>query len=273
MEYKDIISSDKEERPQHFKFLLHKNKDIIGPFLNPDLTKQSIEFGPYISDSLVPVSKDKTNVLFAGCSITVACGLNDIKKSWSYKLYDQINEHNPCSGYFNVGLSGGSTIEIILNVFKYISKYGYPDYIFILFPNYGRDWFKFNTFRGLDGTLVEIFIFNLYSILEDMCKNNNVKLFSTGWSDLVPGVTDFIDTYIPDFEEYMHRMMKDSFNTYYQINKERFTKNTFDFIQNNDQNMTIVGSDNTHPSEAVHYAWFKEAVYRIKEVEDVDNGN
>ena len=28
MEYKDIIINDKEERPQHFKFLLHKNKDI-----------------------------------------------------------------------------------------------------------------------------------------------------------------------------------------------------------------------------------------------------
>jgi predicted TIM-barrel fold metal-dependent hydrolase len=67
--------------------------------------------------------------------------------------------------------------------------------------------------------------------------------------------------------------MKDSFNTYYQINKERFAKNTFDFIQNNDKDMTIFGSDKTHPSEAVHYAWFKEAMYRIKEVENVNNGN
>lgn len=270
MNYKDIMDKDKQERPQHFKFLLHKNKDIIGPFLDKDLNKL---LNSEVSDKFITNHNNKTHLLFAGCSITVACGLNSVKQSWSYKVYDQINKDAPCSGYFNVGLSGGSPIEIMFNILKYIGKYGNPDYIFILFPNFGRDWYKFNTFTGLEGKLVETFIFNIYSILEDICNKNNIKLFSTTWADLVPGVTDFIDTYIPDFEMYMHKMMKESFKTYHQINKSRFAENTFYFIDSNDPSMSIIGNDDTHPSEAVHYGWFKEFMYMIKESDNVDNGN
>jgi len=143
MNYKDIMDNDKTTRPQHFKYLLHKNKDIIGPFLDSNLNKK--DHNNYISDKLKTVDPRKTNILFAGCSITVGCGVNDIKKSWSYKLYNKMNKDNECSGYFNIGCSGFSSIEIMINVLKYIAKYGCPDFIFILFPNWGRDWHKFNT--------------------------------------------------------------------------------------------------------------------------------
>jgi hypothetical protein len=36
--------------------------------------------------------------------------------------------------------------------------------------------------------------------------------------------------------------------------------------------MTIVGTDGSHPSEAVHHAWYKEFLYRMGDV-NVNNGN
>ena len=217
-------------------------------------------------------------MLFSGCSITVGCGLDNIKKSWSYKLYNERNLAKNLGGYFNVGCSGASPIEIVFNVLKYIAKYGCPDYIFILFPNFGRDWYKFNTFNSdekiKDGQLIDIFIFNLYSILEDICKTNNAKLFSTSWVDLVEGITDYIQLNSPPFfEEHMHSTMMNSFKTYYKIDKKRFAENVYSFIQDNDKTMGIIGNDGSHPSEAVHYAWFKEAEFQLKEAINVDNGN
>jgi hypothetical protein len=276
MTYEDIINNDKITRPQHYRYLLHKNKDMIGPFLNNDLTK--IENNYFVSDTFKPIEKNKKNMLFAGCSITVGCGLDNIKKSWSYKLYNERNLAKNLGGYFNVGCSGASPIEIILNILKYIAKYGCPDYIFILFPNFGRDWYKFNTFNGdekiKDGQLVDIFIFNLYSILEDICKTNNAKLFSTSWVDPVEGITDYIQLNSPPFfEEHMHLTMMNSFKTYYKIDKKRFAENVYSFIQDNDKAMGIIGNDGSHPSEAVHYAWFKEAEFQLQEAINVDNGN
>ena len=276
MNYKDIMDNDKTTRPQHFKYLLHKNKDIIGPFLDSNLNKK--DHNNYISDKLKTVDPRKTNILFAGCSITVGCGVNDIKKSWSYKLYNKMNKDNECSGYFNIGCSGFSSIEIMINVLKYIAKYGCPDFIFILFPNWGRDWHKFNTsHKSMDdiknGEILDIFVFNLYSILEDICKTNNAKIFSTSWSDPIPGITDFINVDLQKFETYMNKTMKESFDSYYDVDKERFSKNVFWFIQNKEKYMTIIGNDGTHPSEAVHYAWFKEAEFQLQEAINVDNGN
>jgi len=276
MEYKDIINQDRQTRPQHFKYLLHKNKNIIGPFLDANLNK--INHHNYISDKLKMVDPNKTNILFAGCSITVGCGVNDIKKSWSYKLYNKMNKDNDCSGYFNIGCSGFSPIEIMVNILKYIAKYGCPDFIFILFSNWGRDWHKFNTAlapmnRVENGEILDIFVFNLYSILEDICKTNNAKIFSTSWSDPIPGITDFINIDLQNFEIHMNKTMKESFDSYYCVDKKRFTENVYSFIQENDKTMTIIGNDGTHPSEAVHYAWFKEAEFQLQEAINVDHGN
>jgi hypothetical protein len=276
MNYKDIMNNDKTTRPQHFKYLLHKNKDIMAHFLDADL--KEVETDVYVSDRLQTLKAGKLNVLFSGCSITVGCGVNHIRKSWSYKLYDEINKKNLCSGYFNIGSSGASPIEIMINTLKYIAKYGCPDFIFILFPNWGRDWYKFNTnYKSMDdiksGEILDIFVFNLYSILEDICKSNNAKIFSTSWSDPIPGITDFINVDLQKFETYMNKTMKDSFDSYYDVDKERFSKNVFWFIQNKEKNMTIIGNDGTHPSEAVHYAWFKEAEFQLQEAINVDNGN
>jgi hypothetical protein len=268
--YKKIIKQQEKITPQFFKYLLKKDKDIMGPFLKPNL--EPAFYGQYFSDFFTKSHNDKKHLLFAGCSITAGCGVDDIKKTWSFKLYEDVNKKEECSGYYNVSLSGGSPIEILLNVFKYIAKYSDPDYIFILFSNYGRDWNKFNTNIGRDGEIVDIFVYNLYSILDEYCKNKNIKLITTSWVDTVPGVTDFIHLDIQDYEIKTHNSMKDSFDTYYQIDNKRFADNTFKYIQDADTYMTIVGTDGSHPSEAVHHAWYKEFLYRMDDV-NVNNGN
>jgi hypothetical protein len=266
--YKEIIKKQKKDNPQHFRYLLKKDKNIIGPFLGPNL--EEVYHNGYVSDSFTTNHNNKKHLLFAGCSITAGCGVDDIRKSWSFKLYDEINKKESCSGYFNASLSGGSPIEIVLNVLKYISKYGNPDYIFIFLSNYGRDFNKFNTNYSID--IVEIFFYNLYSILDNYCKLHNIKLITTSWVDTVPGVTDFIHLDMQDYEIKVHNSMKDSFNTYYQIDNKRFADNTFKYIQDAETYMTIVGTDGSHPSEAVHHAWYKEFLYRMDDV-NVNNGN
>ena len=268
--YKRIIEQQKKDTPQYFQHLLTKDKDIVGPFLKSN--SESNLYNYYFSDNFTKIHNNKKHLLFAGCSITAGCGVDNIKKSWSYKVYDEINKKEKCSGYFNVSLSGGSPIEILLNVFKYIAKYSDPDYIFILFSNYGRDWNKFNTNDGRDGTIVDLFVYNLYSILDSYCKNKNIKLITTSWVDTVPGVTDFIYLGIKDYEIKTHNDMKESFDTYYQIDNKRFADNTFRYIQDVDPSMTILGNDSSHPSEAAHHAWFIEFLDRT-EYTDANNGN
>lgn len=262
--YKEIIKEQKRKNPEFFKHMLKKDKDVIGPFLNDN--SESNFYNYYFSDPFTKIHNNK-HLLFAGCSITAGCGLDNIKKSWSYKLYNEINNKEKCSGYFNASLSGGSPVEIILNVLKYISKYSDPDYIFILFSNYGRDWNKFNTNNGVDNSIVDIFFYNLYSILDNYCTNKNIKLITTSWVDTVAGVTDFIYLNIYDYEIATHNSNKNSFDSYYQINNKRFAENTFKYIKEVDPTLTIIGNDGSHPSEAVHYAWYKEFLYRMEEVD------
>jgi hypothetical protein len=271
--YKKIIKNQKENNPELFYYLLTRSKDITKPFLI-DKTKDSElndDYG-YFTDSFTTNHHNKKHLLFAGCSITAGCGVNSITDSWSFKLYNDLNQNKDCSGYFNVSIAGGAPIEILLNVLKYIANYGNPDYIFILFSNYGRDWNKFNKENNKNGIISEMFVINLYGILHSYCKLNNIKLITTSWVDTVPGITDFIHLDIQDLEIAMHKDMIKNFNSYYQIDNKRFAENTFKYIQDADTYMTIVGTDGSHPSEAVHHAWYKEFLYRMGDV-NVNNGN
>lgn len=236
--------------------LLIQSKDIIGPYLNQDLSL--IIDHNYVSDKFIDKHEGK-HILFAGCSITVGCGLNTVKKTWAYRLYENIKKENKCSGFFNASLSGASAMDIIINILKYIAKYGNPDYIFIMFPNYGRDFLSFKNDK-----IIKNYLFNFYYILEEICKNNNIILRTTGWSDIVEGVTHYFELLPKGFDEDVINMFNKSFNTYFNIDKNRFAENTFWYINNIDSSLSIIGNDNSHPSEAVHYAWFKEFIDQLE---------
>ena len=72
MTYEDIINNDKVTRPQHYRYLLHKNKDIIGPFLNNDLTK--IENNYFISETFKPIEKNKKICCFLDALLLLGVG-------------------------------------------------------------------------------------------------------------------------------------------------------------------------------------------------------
>ena len=74
----------------HNGSLLTQTKDILGPYLDKDL--KNIVDHNYVSDKFISIDKSKHNILFAGCSVTVGCGLDTVKKTWAYKLYEYKQE-------------------------------------------------------------------------------------------------------------------------------------------------------------------------------------
>lgn len=82
----------------------------------------------------------KTDVVYAGCSVTYGVGVS-IENIWGNVLSKKLNLSST-----NLSKPGSSTEQIVKNVFKYFSNFGHPEYVFCLFPNYGRYFFP------VDGT-------------------------------------------------------------------------------------------------------------------------
>lgn len=155
--------------------------------------------------------------MFAGCSETVGEG-SIINDSWSHMLYNKILKSSKCSGFFSLGIGGGSWIDICSLIMQYIDKYGCPDYIFINFPNIGRylqyiDKNNYNVEKNgvyryalyykddvsnikhikkigttnFSLTEQDYIYFSLYiRLFENFCKEKNIKLFWGTWSkDLI----------------------------------------------------------------------------------------
>jgi len=148
--------------------------------------------------------------LFAGCSETEGAA-NRLEDTWSKALYDKISESKDLSGFYSVAKSGLNNSSIIKNIFTYISNFGLPEAIFVLFTDeyrflcwseeekeYSYKYTALNTnvaSRALGkknvvkrGDMVnEIKISHAYSIilisiLEDFCKINNIKLYWSSWA-------------------------------------------------------------------------------------------
>ena len=83
------------------------------------------------------IHHDKEHILFAGCSETEGVGGN-LDSCWSHMLYSELLKEKELSGFFNLGRAGWGYDRIISNIMSYISIYGKPDKLFMLFPNLGR---------------------------------------------------------------------------------------------------------------------------------------
>lgn len=81
-----------------------------------------------------------TEALFAGCSVTYGVGVS-IENIWGNVLSKKLGVSAT-----NLSKPGSSTEQIVKNIFKYFSNFGHPEYLFCLFPNYGRYFFP------VDGT-------------------------------------------------------------------------------------------------------------------------
>lgn len=168
---------------------------------------------------------NKEHILFAGCSISAGIGI-DLKDTWCYKVHQNFKE---TSGYFNISLPGGSISEIVFNVFKYISKYGNPNFIFILLPNIARD------LRYIKENFINQFVYNEYLSLNLYCKSNNIKLITSSWSP-----------------KELSDVLKD-FSTFFEAD----TSSMYQYEG------TIIAEDKKHPGTAIHSFWHNEFKDRI----------
>ena len=87
-------------------------------------------------------SLSKDNYLYAGCSYTFGTGV-PLDFCWAAQLNKSLGKQN----FFNLGVTGGSTHRIIVNVLNYIKSYGSPKGIFILFPDLTRTDIFIDSYR------------------------------------------------------------------------------------------------------------------------------
>lgn len=168
-------------------------KQNIHPFVHrylPLEQENELNTTGYRSDNFL-TNHDGKHILFSGCSNTFGFGLNK-EEMWSKILYDKINKDIKCSGYFNLSAPGGGIQIIISNLFKYFKEFGNPDYIFLNLPEHVRfmayikelkSYTKI-TFETKDVELEQFFSiinYQYYLMLEQYCRANNIKLYSTSW--------------------------------------------------------------------------------------------
>lgn len=143
---------------------------------------------------------DGFHILFAGCSQTEGVGGN-IEDNWTKILYNKLqNNGNILSGYYNIAKSGFGWQSIIHNAIVYFNKYGFPDYLLVLLPNFCRyfEWIEESRhyrysqkyIKGENSEVIatekeyfeQLINFHIsWKLFEEYCKTNNVKLVWTTW--------------------------------------------------------------------------------------------
>ena len=213
----------------------------------PEEHDQKLEIDPRVEyklnnyahrcDDFSTLDKDKTNILFAGCSSTFGHSLPE-KYIWSKKLYDALPLEN--KGPFNsIGIPGAGIERIVSNIFKYCNQFGNPDYIFIAHADFTREIvyssetdefinkihldYSDNSLRSdKDFDFYLMYKFQLlYRMLEIYCRINNIRLISLSWDNVTLDRASkmFPDTFInTKLDLYNHAK---SFN-YDLVDKEDF---------------------------------------------------
>lgn len=77
----------------------------------------------------------KRHVLFAGCSQTEGVG-GQLETTWSWLLSKLIK----ADGFYSLARAGYGWQKIISSFMIYTSKYGFPEYLFVLLPNINRKY-------------------------------------------------------------------------------------------------------------------------------------
>lgn len=220
----------------------------------------------YRCDEFTDVHKGK-HILFSGCSVTYGIGL-DTDEIWSQKLFNKISKDEVVSGYFNLGVSGMGPMEIVSSIYKYIKRFGKPDYIFLnipdpyrvyLYDNHEEKYFytQFD-FQG-DSKLYQdaghpkfilsrsftMIAYQYLMMLEEYCKTNNIFLSYVNWSRHPELIND-----------------SDLANLY-RYSEEELEKYITEYLDNNPLDKNIATArDGKHLGTGPHYAW-SEMLYNI----------
>lgn len=210
------------------------------------------------------------HILFAGCSNTYGQGI-PAELVWANKLYKKISETEKVSGYFNIGFIGATTIEVIMQTYLYIEKYGAPDVIFALLPDTHREitkvfkWqflkemmdqhgktaqVKISEYLNADHiNLVAIFMYNNFY---KFCKENGIKLYSLSWAG--PAKDDKLKTYTYEVDprDHMHGLHEFEWDDLYA--------HAFEWKDNNKDSIyadfNLIALDDDHYGIGIHDFWY-----------------
>jgi hypothetical protein len=215
----------------------------------------------YRCDEFIKTHINK-HILFSGCSNTYGIGLKK-EEVWAHRVYNNINELEGCSGYFNIGLSGNNIINSILNIFKYCKKFGNPNVIFINLPSQNR-FFDFdkseNKYRIVENltlskthSIEKLMFYNYYFMLEQYCNANNIKLFSFTW-DIYDEY--FIKNKTNKFYESVNTIFKKhNFKSFYYIDKHDMANNLFLLKKEHNNKFFDTARDKMHKGTGTHIYW------------------
>lgn len=202
-----ITSEWNEDRPEILKIHNYKKYEHeIKPHFEYKINRHGFR-----SQHFKNLNKEDINILYSGCSWTFGMGLPE-EYMWTSILSNKLKSLNDKNiESFNIGYRAFSIGLIIKNVMSFIRTYGKPNYLFIVFPDSGRDFIfnKYNnSYSAVDPRYFE-YISEFYSdyaksynyetnilkycelikMLEDFCIESNIKFLWTTW-------------YYPDYEIY-----------------------------------------------------------------------
>ncbi len=193
----EIDSADGQCNPYEEYDLTHAERIDFKIKPEKNLTYKMNNYG-HRSDDFEILDKNKTNILFAGCSITFGDALPH-QYRWSEFLYKDLEFENK-GPYQSLGFLGGGADKIVVNIMKYCVKFGNPDIIFILYSDFSRqtkyvkESKQFRSMIEIDYSTNpisleseeqahQLFIQtqNYIRILEMYCKMNNITLITSSW--------------------------------------------------------------------------------------------
>jgi len=205
-------------------------------------------------DDFNVLNKNKTNILFAGCSATFGQGLPD-KFRWSRRVYNSLTFDD--KGDFHcLGIMGASVEVLVTNIIKYCLEFGNPNIICISFSDFTRetlydydaDMFRLqNHARYGDEDYWKITVESkdilyrllvkfkqFYSLLEAYCISHGIKLYSTSW-----------DIHTGNFGENLNLK---TFKKIKTVKPEDIIKKIYDDPEYSDhQDIFGIGTDKAHP--------------------------
>lgn len=216
---------------------------------------------------------DGEHIIFAGCSNTFGKG-TEYKDTWAYQVYEEISQTRKTSGYYNLGLNAGTIIEIIFQIFAYISKYGKPDTIFLFLPEVERD----DEFFIFPNKHTDPMVFRIYDMLDKFCKVSNTKLIASTWIVNYPSMWDSLKqnkTVHGNFpqklersevrnEETMFDPFTKNFTSFKMLDNKKFIQDVFEYSldHKDDPNLYVAKDTGRHFGSSIHYAWKKQFLER-----------
>jgi len=209
---------------------------------------------------------DGLHILFAGCSNTFGDG-TPLELLWSYKLYRAISEEYKTSGYYNIAVSGLDSLNILVQIRKYLDLYGNPDIIFINIPDRPRDPVFKQTYIDPDGSKnyfeypINNFVINFYELLSFYCETNNIELYSFSYDPLA-NFDLSLDDYRQKFSNYYRYSVEDMSKHILKFESENLNTEYGDFI--------TTALDDDHPGSAYqdfYYSFMRDVFFNNTKID------